>query len=92
MAELGDGLDDLGFYSHQEKSYLSTNSGPPVETREPVVLLTISRRKINWIGHIWLRNCLLKDVIEGKRGRSDGKTRRKTSAATGQPQRKEKIL
>jgi hypothetical protein len=26
----------------------------------------IKRRKANWIGHIWRRNCLLKHVIEGK--------------------------
>jgi hypothetical protein len=30
------------------------------------VLHTIKRRKANWIGHIWRRNCLLKQVIEGK--------------------------
>jgi hypothetical protein len=30
------------------------------------VLLTIKRRKANWIGHILRRNCLLKHVIEGK--------------------------
>jgi len=63
-----------------------------VETRQPVILLTVSRRKANWIGHIWLRNCLLKDAIEGKKGRNDGKTRRKTSTTTGQPQGKYKIL
>jgi len=43
------------------------------------ILQTIKRRKANWIGHILLRNCLLKHVIEGKiRGRSEGKTRKKT--------------
>ena len=26
----------------------------------------IKRRKANWIGHILSRNCLLKQVIEGK--------------------------
>jgi hypothetical protein len=26
----------------------------------------VKRRKANWIGHILLRNCLLKHVIEGK--------------------------
>jgi hypothetical protein len=30
------------------------------------MLHTINRRKDNWIGHIWRRNCLLKHVIEGK--------------------------
>jgi hypothetical protein len=29
-------------------------------------LHTIQNRKANWIGHILLRNCLLKQVIEGK--------------------------
>ena len=30
------------------------------------VLQTIERRKADWIGHRWRRNCLLKHVIEGK--------------------------
>jgi hypothetical protein len=30
------------------------------------ILHTIKRRKADWIGHILLRNCLLKHVIEGK--------------------------
>jgi hypothetical protein len=30
------------------------------------ILYTITRRKVNWIGHILRRNCLLKHVIEGK--------------------------
>jgi hypothetical protein len=29
-------------------------------------LQTIKRRKANWIGHVFRRNCLLKHVIEGK--------------------------
>jgi hypothetical protein len=33
------------------------------------ILRTIKRRKANWIGHIWRRNCLLKHVTEGKIGR-----------------------
>jgi hypothetical protein len=36
---------------------------------------TIKRRKVNWIGHILRRNCLVKHVVEGK---SDGTTRTKT--------------
>ena len=27
---------------------------------------TLKRKKVNWIGHILCRNCLLKHVIEGK--------------------------
>ena len=27
----------------------------------------IKRRKVNWIGHILSRNCLTKQIIEGKR-------------------------
>jgi len=30
------------------------------------ILQEIRKRKANWIGHILRRNCLLKDVIEGK--------------------------
>jgi hypothetical protein len=30
------------------------------------IVKTIKRRKANWIGHILRRNCLLKQVIEGK--------------------------
>jgi hypothetical protein len=30
------------------------------------ILHTIKRRKVNWIGHILRRNCLLKHVIEVK--------------------------
>ena len=47
------------------------------------ILHEISKRKANWIGHILRRNCLLKQVIEGKiKGRIEvtgrrGKRRRK---------------
>jgi hypothetical protein len=34
------------------------------ETRN--ILHKISKRKVNWIGHILRRNCLLQRVIEGK--------------------------
>jgi hypothetical protein len=30
------------------------------------ILHEISKRKANWIGHILCRNCLLRQVIEGK--------------------------
>jgi hypothetical protein len=30
------------------------------------ILHTIRRRKANWIGHTLRRNCLIKDIIEGK--------------------------
>ena len=30
------------------------------------ILHEISKRKANWIGHIFCRNCLLQRVIEGK--------------------------
>jgi hypothetical protein len=30
------------------------------------IIHTIKRRKVNWIGHILLGNCLLKHVVEGK--------------------------
>jgi hypothetical protein len=41
------------------------------------ILLTIKRRKANWIGHILGRNCLLKQVVKGKiEGRIKVKIRR----------------
>jgi hypothetical protein len=30
------------------------------------ILHEISKRKANWIGHIWRTNCILRQVIEGK--------------------------
>jgi hypothetical protein len=44
------------------------------------MLHTIHRRKANWISHILCRNCLLKQVIEGKMegNGSDEKMREKT--------------
>ena len=41
------------------------------------ILREIRKRKANWIGHILRRNCLLKQVIEGKiKGEMDVKRRR----------------
>jgi hypothetical protein len=41
------------------------------------ILHKITRRKANWIGHIWRRNCLLKLVIEGNvEGNIEVKVRR----------------
>jgi hypothetical protein len=30
------------------------------------IIHTVKRKKANWIGHVLRRNCLLKQVIEGK--------------------------
>ena len=41
------------------------------------ILHEIRKRKANWIGHILGRNCLLKQVIEGKiKGEMEAKRRR----------------
>jgi hypothetical protein len=41
------------------------------------ILHEIRKRKANWIGHILRRNCLLKEVIEGKiKGMIEVKRRR----------------
>jgi hypothetical protein len=41
------------------------------------ILHEIRKRKVNWIGHILRRNCLLKEVIEGKiKGRIEVTRRR----------------
>ena len=45
------------------------------------ILHEVIKRKANWIGHILRRNCLLKQVIEGKikgQNRRGKKTRKKT--------------
>ena len=41
------------------------------------ILHEIRKRKANWIGHILRRNCLLKQVIEGKIKREMEVTRRR---------------
>jgi hypothetical protein len=57
------------------------------------IVRTTKRRKANWIGHILHRKCLLKHVIEGYTdGRSDGNTRKKTSAVTIRSKVEERIL
>jgi len=41
------------------------------------ILHAIKRRKADWIGHIWRRNCLLKHVVQGKiEERTNGTGRR----------------
>jgi hypothetical protein len=37
--------------------------------KERNIVHTINRRKDNWIGHSWHRNCLLKQVADGKKAR-----------------------
>jgi hypothetical protein len=47
--------------------------------KEMNILHTIQRRKAEWIGHILLRNCLLRHVTEGKQegdNSNDRKTRK----------------
>ena len=41
------------------------------------ILHEIRKRKVNWIGHILRRNCLLRQVIEGKIKRQIEVTRRR---------------
>ena len=41
------------------------------------ILHAVTKRKANWIGHILRRNCLLKQVIEGKRKGEMDVTRRR---------------
>jgi hypothetical protein len=56
------------------------------EERNSLYTCLIKRREINWIGHILLRNSLLKHVIEKKATMGnigDGKKKKYTYAATG---------
>jgi hypothetical protein len=49
------------------------------ESRRGIFLQTVKTRKADRIGHILLRNRLLKHVIEGKiKRKSGGKTRKET--------------
>jgi len=60
---------------------ISTEEMLQIVKEEGNILQTIKRRKANWIGHMLHRNCLLKQVTEGKiRGKdgSYGKQRKKT--------------
>lgn len=48
-------------------------------TEKRNILITIKKRKANWIGHVLDTNCILKHIVEGKiDGRTDWKTRKKT--------------
>jgi hypothetical protein len=44
--------------------------------KERNILHTIRRRKVDWIGYILSRNCLLKHIIEGKTSRTRRRGRR----------------
>ena len=48
-----------------------------LESMSKGILHEIRKRKANWIGHILRRNCLLKQVIEGKIKREMKVTRRR---------------
>jgi hypothetical protein len=62
------------------------------------ILHEIRKRKANWIGHILRRNCLLKEVIEGKiKGQIEVTRRRKKllddlGGRRGYPHLKEEAL
>jgi len=73
LKKLLDDLKDRRGYSHLKEEALVN------EQRN--ILHEITKRKANLIGHILRRNCLLKQVIEGKIKGGDGsgkKTRKKT--------------
>ena len=61
-----------------EKTSWTDNVRSEEVDEESSVLYTIQRVEADWIGHISRRNCLLKHIIKGDRGRcrSDGKTRK----------------
>ena len=59
-------------------SYITVNEEVLLRVNEQRnILREIRKRKANWIGHILRRNCLLKQVIEGKmKGEMDVTRRR----------------
>jgi hypothetical protein len=50
--------------NYPEENIQHTEHGESFKSRN--ILHTVKRRKANWIGHVLCRNCLLKQVIEGK--------------------------
>ena len=36
------------------------------DKEERNIMQTVKGRNVNWIGHILCRNCILKDVMEGR--------------------------
>ena len=44
----------------------AVHTSNPISPTYVLILREIRKRKANWIGHILRRNCLLKQVIEGK--------------------------
>jgi hypothetical protein len=55
-------------------------------TEERHIARTIKRLKANWTGHVLHRNCLVKHTADDTgKDSSEGKTRKKTPAATGWP-------
>jgi hypothetical protein len=67
-------LMDLKFSEHVRASFWYRLSWRVVRNEEVLlrvseqrnILHEIRKRKANWMGHILRRNCLLKEVIEGK--------------------------
>jgi hypothetical protein len=60
---------DMWFWRRMEISWTDRVRNEEVLHRvkeERNIVHTVKRRKANWIGHILRRNCLLKQVIEGK--------------------------
>jgi hypothetical protein len=53
--------------------------GYPIAVKDIISYHIINRKKANWTGHILCRNCLVTHV---NGGRSNGKTKKKTEAAT----------
>jgi hypothetical protein len=61
------------------------------DEKEKSLLHIIKRRKANWIGHMLRRNCLLKQVMKGKREGTGRQGRRCKKLVEGLRE-KEKIL
>lgn len=65
----------MKFYLRRVASHVKNEDMLHRDEVESIVLHAIKRKKANRIGHVLLRNCLLKYIMKGKI-EGDGKTRK----------------
>ena len=70
------GISTVSKYGATEKVIIESIIERIGEKR--TLVSNVLRRKVNWIGHILRRNCLLHDIIEGQMTKAKGVGRRRT--------------
>jgi len=59
-------LDCFEIWTGERWNYCGGNKGKQRANEDRNMVQTIKKRKADWIGYIWRRNCLLKHFILGK--------------------------